>query len=427
MSIGNNNSLGTGLVTFAASGSPGAVLEDDGRSAITLANNILLAAGANPNIVNAISPVTPFTLSGNISGPGNLTKGFTALPFYENTMNAAQTLTFTGAVSGTSTFTLTLDGATTANITYTSNSQNLATAINSAFSTLASSNNNANIFSQYNPIAVSNGTTGAISIAFQNVPVGANVGVTPYLSVSALVGGGTAAIGQTLGTGTVVLSSVDTYSGTTIINHGTVSLSGGGSLASQGTSVNAVQTITFTTAATAGTFTLSFNGQTATIPFNATAATAQPLLTALTTIGANNLVVSGTGGPNVTGQTLIFTFVNALGGAAQPLITANLSGLTGGTTGAPVNTTPGSSSINVNVGAALLLDNTGTNNVNRINDAQTLALNGGTFNFLANAGANTVSSETVGRLPSAPARASFRPAILSFRPPRPRLPSRSAA
>ncbi len=154
-------------------------------------------------------------------------------------MNAAQTLTFSGAlVSGTSTFTLSVDGATTAAIPYNSNSTTLAAAINSAFSTLAAIGTNSNIFNQYNPIAVANGTTGPISIAFQNVPVGANVGVTPYLSVSAVTGGGSAAIGQTLGTGTVALwpRSIPT-AGTTTVNQGTLSLKhGGGSLASQSTS-----------------------------------------------------------------------------------------------------------------------------------------------------------------------------------------------
>ncbi len=263
----------------------------------------------------------PFTLSGNISGPGSLVKGFSNLTFYENTMNAAQTLTFSGAlVSGTSTFTLAVDGATTAAITYNSNSTTLAAAINSAFSTLAAIGTNSNIFNQYNPIAVANPNgTGPISIAFQNVPVGANVGVTPYLSVSPVTSGGSAVIGQTLGTGTVALSSVDTYSGTTTVNQGTLSLSGGGSLASQSTSVNAVQTITFTTAATSGNYALSFNGQSTgnTIPFNATAATVQAALTALSSIGAGNLVVGGTGSPATTASTLTFTFVNALGNTVR--------------------------------------------------------------------------------------------------------------
>ncbi len=81
------------------------------------------------------------------------------------------------------------------------------------------------------------------------------------------------------------------------------------------------------------------------------------------------------------------------------MITYSAGTLSPVTTAAVANTTPGTSSIVVNVGATLLLDNTGTNNVNRINDAQTPGLlNGGTLNFLANNNANTASSEVLGAL-----------------------------
>ena len=57
-------------------------------------------------------------------------------------------------------------------------------------------------------------------------------------------------------------------------------------------------------------------------------------------------------------------------------------------------TTPGVAALTVNTGATLTLDNTGTNNVNRLNDAAGIALNGGTLNYLGNASAN--STQTLG-------------------------------
>ena len=50
----------------------------------------------------------------------------------------------------------------------------------------------------------------------------------------------------------------------------------------------------------------------------------------------------------------------------------------------------------VNPGATFILDNTGTNNLNRLNDAATLTLSGGTFNYLGATGA--ASTETIGGL-----------------------------
>ena len=77
--------------------------------------------------------------------------------------------------------------------------------------------------------------------------------------------------------------------------------------------------------------------------------------------------------------------------------------LDGGTTTlggtlAPLGTDLGTSSIAVNIGAALSIDNTagGFNNVNRLNDAATINLSGGVFNYL---GASTgASSELMGAL-----------------------------
>ena len=95
--------------------------------------------------------------------------------------------------------------------------------------------------------------------------------------------------------------------------------------------------------------------------------------------GIENISVSNAANP-------VVTFFNGLGASVIP----------GGTTAAIVTTTAGSSSIVVNTGATLTLDNTGTNNLNRINDADTLTLSGGTFNYLGAAG--IASTETLGTI-----------------------------
>jgi hypothetical protein len=107
-----------------------------------------------------------------------------------------------------------------------------------------------------------------------------------------------------------------------------------------GAAVADVQTLSINGSPTGGNFTLTFGGQTtAAIPFNATAAQVQADLTALSSIGANN--VACTGGP-LPGASVTTTFAGALApGAQQPISFGN--SLTGGTTPTPAvaHTTPG--------------------------------------------------------------------------------------
>jgi hypothetical protein len=109
-----------------------------------------------------------------------------------------------------------------------------------------------------------------------------------------------------------------------------------------GSNANDVQTLTTTGTPTGGTYTLTFNGATTTnIAFNSTSTVLQAALVALPTIGATaNVTVTGGAFP---GTPLVVTFGGLLGNLPQPLITANSSGLTGGTTPVvtPVHTTPG--------------------------------------------------------------------------------------
>lgn len=88
---------------------------------------------------------------------------------------------------------------------------------------------------------------------------------------------------------------------------------------------NAVQTLTITGSPTGGTYKLRFNGQvTSSIAFDANAAAIDSALEALTTIGAGNIAVSGSG-------PFTLTFQGDLAGKEQPLVELDTNALTGGT------------------------------------------------------------------------------------------------
>ncbi len=95
-----------------------------------------------------------------------------------------------------------------------------------------------------------------------------------------------------------------------------------------GTATSEVQTVTITGTPAGGTFTLSFRGQTtAGIAYNATSAQVVTALVALTTIGAGG--VTATGGPLPT-TPVVVTFAATLAGTDVGTMTADGSGLTGG-------------------------------------------------------------------------------------------------
>ncbi|HEV2583782.1 MAG TPA: hypothetical protein VGT44_23200 [Ktedonobacteraceae bacterium] len=87
-----------------------------------------------------------------------------------------------------------------------------------------------------------------------------------------------------------------------------------------------IQTVTITGSPTGGTFTLTFGGNTTTgIAYNAAASAVQSALTALASIGANNVSVSGSNGGPWTVE-----FIGSLKDASQSLMTGNGGSLTGG-------------------------------------------------------------------------------------------------
>lgn len=92
------------------------------------------------------------------------------------------------------------------------------------------------------------------------------------------------------------------------------------------TGANEVQAITVTGSPTGGTYRLAFRGaETTDLAFGANAAAIQTALQALSTVGAGNATVTGTG-------PFVVTFASALAAEAQPLIVLVRNNLTGGTT-----------------------------------------------------------------------------------------------
>jgi hypothetical protein len=114
---------------------------------------------------------------------------------------------------------------------------------------------------------------------------------------------------------------------------------------------NEVQAVAFTGTVTGGTFTLTYAGQTTPAqPFNVSAAALQVALQALSTIGANNCIVTGGPGPS----TFNVTFTGTLAASPHALLTFSAASLTGTTPGMTVSrTTAGVAVVNHTTRAAL--------------------------------------------------------------------------
>ena len=172
------------------------------------------------------------------------------------------------------------------------------------------------------------------------------------------------------GSGTLTLATANNYTTPTLIGQGVVNVRNNASL---GPVVSAVQVINFSSSVTTNsTFTLAFNGATTNaITYSSVAATLvsniQSALTALSTIGAGNSLVSGT-----TITTITVAFQNTLADLSLPNFTVPL-GPTPGTAGV-TTTIPGVAPETVGVasGATLQLQG-GTNNLTL---SQTFILNG---------------------------------------------------
>ena len=231
------------------------------RGAVAVGDNVnaaVLRLDASEQMLNSI---TSFTV--------NSTGTLDASPAPAGA-NELQFVGMGGATAGM--FTLTFNGLTTTVLNFNDTPATVQAALQ-ALSTIGAGN------------VVVTGAPGAYFVAFTGALAAAN---QSQLVVAANLTGGTGA------------------SVTTVV---------------QGVSLNETQFVNFN--ATAGTFTLSYNGQTTTaLNFNADAGTVQAALQTLSTIGTNNVVVTGSPGAyNVT-------FAGAVAGADVNQLTANLAGLT---------------------------------------------------------------------------------------------------
>ncbi len=92
-----------------------------------------------------------------------------------------------------------------------------------------------------------------------------------------------------------------------------------------------VQTVALSSGTSGGTFTLSFNGsQPVTINFNASAAAVQNALNTIAALTGNVMVTGPTGASMTPGGPWNVRFTGTFAGQNEPLLTANGSGLTGG-------------------------------------------------------------------------------------------------
>ena len=323
--VGNNSALGTGVLTInggavqddglaprtvsnnviLAAGTTSFINALNPSTPFTFTGNIGGTGGLTKGYasltsyettMNAVQTITfgsgitggSFTLTVNGSPTGNISavaaaitaaseSGNTVTITATNTFTAGDTVVIAGVGTGyNGTFTVTgvIGSGPQTGFTYTNPATGLSTlgAGGTAFDSTQTAANiqtqlnllPATIIGVYQPVVNASVSGATISITFQNISVGANVAAVPTVAVNAaaLTGGTITSITPTMGSGNLVLSSTETYTGVTTVNHGTLTLSGGGQLTGVGATTNAVQTITFTTAATAGTFTLTLNGQT---------------------------------------------------------------------------------------------------------------------------------------------------------------------
>lgn len=197
-----------------------------------------------------------------------------------------------------------------------------------------SSGGSAGAINEVQQIVLPTGTSGGtFTITFNATTTGTIAwnasAATVQAALVAALGANFSVSGNAGGPWTVTFTN--TYGGTDVamMTVNTTSLLGGSVVVTiqvtGGPGANCVQTF-YLGSPTAGTYTLTFSGHTtAALAYNASASTIQTALQGLVSIGSGNLVVAVGSEPG----TFTFTFQGALADTAEPLITADLSGVTG--------------------------------------------------------------------------------------------------
>ena len=376
-----------------------------GGSAIS--PNIIIASGAGLDLVssNRLQFSTGGVISGaggiNVYGPGivilpqanTYTGATTVLSGVLNIQNATALGTTAAGTSVTSGAALQLQGgitvgaeALTLNGTGVSNDGALRNISgNDTYGGAITLGSATRINSDSGTLTLSSGTAiggGGLNLTF---------GGAGNITVSSAIG--TAAGGVTKdGAGTLFLNATNTFTGGVILNAGTLEIAGGSGLGA--TPGSPITQLTF-----AGNSTLQFSTN---VPSGSAINVNRGFL-----IGTGVTATVDTQGFSVSANNGISSQAAGSGGLIKigtgPLIFTNASSYSGGTTinagtlqlsgnGADSGVMPYA----INTGASLILDNTGTNNTNRIANTSTISLNGGNFSFLGIA--SGASSETVGAI-----------------------------
>lgn len=274
--------------------------------------------------------------------------------------------------------------------------------------------------------------SGAITLFGGNLDLAATSTITVNNTtdtIGSVLQGGTSNLVKA-GSGTLILSGVNTYGGNTAVNAGTLQFNSAGAIGGSGASVTVASG---TTAAAGYAMDQAFLNRIVTTSAGIAALGADTSANLnMSAFGSLSLGANGAFNYNGTslsangttyrlgggGGTLGITGSNVLTGATNLVVTGSTVQLkasqdySGATTvtagtldlrgagvggGSVLNST---SPITVNQGATFLLTNDATNGVstNRVADTTAITLNGGTFNFGASTAASTTFSETVGQL-----------------------------
>jgi autotransporter-associated beta strand protein len=442
----------TGLGTFAAGTEVvgGAVLELDGN--ISIGYEALALRGYGDSETGALRNVSgDNTFAGLItlssaggteiasdSGTLTLTGGITgAVPLF---FDGAGNITFTTAPIAISTGTVTKNGAGT--VTYNfPNTYTGLTTVNAG--TLLYGVDNALLSG---PVTVTGGTLdiatfsdmiGAVTLGTLDLASGTITGSTGMLSasswtvyngtISAVIAGDAATLTKST-PGTVTLTRANQYTGATTVSVGVLKIqdssslgtidgittvSAGATLQIDGDGLSVAEYITFSghghlysgaiwnsngDNTINGLLTLGANAMmkadaSTTLTVDTKGLSAAAL--ALTVAGAGNITFTSTA--PIYGSTATLTKNDT--GVLNIQSYSNITGATTINRGTLLLDSAGAipgSTVTVNSGATLTLDNNGTSIINRISDSAALTLNGASFNFIGNG--SSISSETAGAL-----------------------------
>ena len=417
----------------------------DGTMAVNLTAPVTLSASTSVGsffntgdvtLTNASTTALGTQGAGNIANTGNLilnANNTGAINISSQNFNPTGSITNSGTGTGTTTISVPVGSNVTAiNNTNASpltisgplfiNTSGSTTVTESGSGLLTLSGGVANTTGNLvlaNNSSIANGITllTGTSIVINNVGTITNSGTgTGNTLISAVIGPSVTGLTQASSTSGLTISGANTFTGNTLVSAGVLTLSGNTSLQNSTLDTSGAGTITATvTTPTIGGLTgsknitslitsgysaitaLTLNPQ-AGVNDSYSGAIANGTGTTLTKTGLGTQVLSGnntfTGAITVSAGTLNFTGTNASTGAlAVGAGTLVLSGASGSLLNI--------STVALNSGSVLFLDNTGAGNnvADRLKNGSAITMNNGSsFNYLGSDQATTNSSETIGTL-----------------------------